>query len=294
MKKNWTAGFSFPIALILLFALIPATLGDSDSLSPSVDVPNEYPNIIYMATDQASYDPTEAGNTYVEVTINVSDPNGVDDLEVSSLKLEVDDTSPFTTAVVKYTNTTCMFLTDVSATVRSFRCSATMNFWDSAGTYSTKISIKDTGDLATYNDTSTNAPTWTYTTLEASNVSTTSIAWSSVLVGVLNQASDINPLVIANRGNAQLKLNITGADLTPTGLYAGNFSVDLDNNATNGEQVLTTSSAQIVVDSQDATVLQGSDGTPSPVEQLYFWVDIPIGTPSDSYTGSWTLYEYEG
>jgi hypothetical protein len=294
MNKKWTISFSLPIAAMLLTALMPVlSMADSDSLSPSVGVGNENPNIIYMATDAASYDPTEAGYTYVTMTINVSDSNGVADL--NGLRVEVDDTSPFATAVAKYTNTTCVTVADLSSTVRVYQCKITMAFWDAAGTYATNISIADLSGGWTKNDTTGNAPTWTYTTLVASNVSTTSITWTSVLLGVNNQASTINPLVVSNRGNAQLKVNISGADLTSGGntLQVGNFSVDLDNNAGNGEQALTTSSALISVDSTTATVTKGVDGTPSPIEDIYFWADIPSQTIAGTYTGSWTLYEYE-
>jgi len=297
MNKNWLPAFSVPLAIALVLSIIPAmTFADSDSLTPSVTIGNDDPNIIYMDSDLASYDPTEAGTTYVTLTINVSDENGADTLDDSSLTVEVDDAGTFATAVAKYTNSSCIVLSDPDANTRIYECTVSMDYWDSAGTYSTNISIEDTQGGSTFNDTASGAPTWAYTTLVASNVSTANITWATAVIGQSNQASDINPLVVTNRGNAQLKLNITGSDVVDGGstITVGNFSVDLDNNAGNGEQNLTTSSAQISVDSQDATVAQGSDGTPSPTESVYFWADIPSGQNAGTYTGSWLLEEYEG
>lgn len=292
-KRDWILAFALPLLMSLVMSLPNNVIADSDSLTPNVTVGNTVPNIIYSDTALASYDPSEGGSTYVVMTINVTDENGLADLNDSKCECQVDDAGTFVAPVVKYTNSSCTVIGDVGST-RKYACTVKMDFWDSAGTYSTKVFAGDAASTVS-NDTAGGAPTYAYTTLVASNVSTTSITWASAVVGVSNQASGINPLVVTNRGNSQLKINITGSDVTNGNIITvGNFSVDLDNNAGNGEQALTISSALINVDSEEATVAQGSDGTPSPVEQIYFWADIPSGTATGSYTGSWTLDEYAG
>jgi len=280
--------------ILMLVSMIPViAIADSHGLTPSATVGNDPPVITSMALDDTSYDPTEASTTRVTLTFNVSDNNGVGDLDDSKVKVEVDDANSFASPVAKYTNTSCIVVQDISSTVRQYRCSWNMDYWDEARTgadsYSTRVTAGDNAGTVS-NDTTTNAPTYDYTTLVATDIDSTSISFGSVTTGTENNPATENPTTLNNTGNANLYINITGADLTSNGFtYAiGYFSVDLDADPT-GEQTLTTTNTQIA----GASIPKGTDGTPSPEEELYWFADTPTGLNPATYTGSWTLTQYE-
>jgi hypothetical protein len=284
-KEMITLGTMF----LMLMGIPAIALADIHSMSPSVTVGNSAPNIYYMAVGSASYDPTESSITKVNITIRVRDLNGIGDLDNSAVKLEVDDAATFSSAVAKYTNTSCIAVQDLSSTEREYYCETDMDYWDEPTTYSTKVTAGDqAGDV--FNDTSTNAPTYAYTTLVATDINSLSVTFGSVTVGTLNNPATGNPTTIDNTGNADLYLNVTGANLVNGGniFGVGNFSVDLDSNPT-GEQVLTAISAK----KTGASIARGSDGTPSPQEDLYWFADVPTGINPLTYTGTWTLTQYE-
>lgn len=274
-------------AMFLMLVFAPFALADSHSMSPLATVGNAPPVIYYMALDAGSYDPTEASTTTVSITARVRDDNGVGDINDSEFKTEVDDVASFVSAVAKYTNASCV-TADLSATEREYNCTWSMDYWDSAGTYSTQVTAGDnTGTVS--NGTADGAPTYSYTTLVASGIDSTTISFGSVTTGTTNNPATENPITLNNTGNANLSINVTGADLTGNGhtYVVGNFSVDLDSNPT-GEQALTSSNAQIV----GASILQGNDGTPSPTEELYWFADTPTGLKPASYSGTWTLTQW--
>lgn len=162
-----------------------------------------------------------------------------------------------------------------------------MDYWDDALTYSTQVTAGDQVGTVS-NDTSTNAPTYAYTTLIATDIDSLSISFGSVTSGTSNNPASENPTTLSNTGNANMNINVTGADLTG-GIYTfaiGNFSVDLDSNPA-GEQSLTTVSTQVA----GASIPIGSDGTPSPTEELYWFADVPTIQP-ETFTGTWTLTQY--
>jgi hypothetical protein len=277
--------------MFLLLVGIPAiALADNHNMSPSVTVGNEPPVIYYMNLDNTSYDPTESSTTPVTMTIRVRDSNGVATLNNSALKTQVDDTSPFSSAVAKYTNITCTPLSDLSATEREYKCSWDMDYWDTALTYATKVYAGDKSGANVNNDTTTNAPTYTYTTLVATGIDNTGIGFGSVNIGSTNNPATQNPTTLNNTGNADLYINVTGADLI-SGIYTyaiGNFSVSLDG-VPSSEQYLTTSSSKIT----GAAIAKGTDIAPSPTEDIYWFVDVPTGLQPLTYTGTWTLTQYE-
>jgi len=288
MNMQTMGSLAFVAMLVMSMFAISVIAGDSQNMDVEFDIGNVAPVITGMAVAQASYDPTEASNTTVTVYFNLSDTNGVGDLDDAKAYIYVDDAATFATAVGKYTRL-CSPSANHSSTVREYQCDTDLEFFDPAGTYSTNITGGDQV-VTVWNNTGTNAPTFTYTTLLAFNVSNTTIDFNSPSVGVANNSAISNPTTLQNRGNADLYVNITGADLTGASYTfgIGNFSVDLDADPT-GEQVLTTSTEQINVSGTPAEMLKGASST----EDLYFFVDVPVATQPDSYTGTWTLGIYE-
>lgn len=274
--------------MLLTLLAFPAIAADSQNMNPSATVSNELPVISGMAVAAASYDPTESANTTVTININVTDANGVGDLDDSKVSLDLDDAATFVTAVDKYTRS-CSPTANLSATTRSYTCTTDLEFYDGAGTYSSNISAGDkTSDI--FNNTATNAPTFSWTTLVAATVDDAGISFGTVSLGVNDQTASENPTVVTNTGNADLYMNITGADLTGV-TYTfdiGNFTVSLDATPT-AELALTTSAQQIIVGGVNATAVAGASST----EDLYWFVDVPATMNPDVYTGTWVLGVYE-
>jgi hypothetical protein len=285
LKQISTLGTMF----FMLFAIPAIAFADQHSMSPTTDVGNSIPSIYYMALDDTSYDPTESSTTKVTLTLRVKDPNGIGDLNDASVKAEVDDAKPFSSAVAKYTNTTCTKTSDISGTQREYKCSWDMDYWDTALEYSTKVTAGDQAGTV-FNNTATNAPAYNYTTLIATDIDSTAVSFGTVTIGSTNNPASENPSAVSNTGNADLYINVTGASLTGSGYtYAvGNFSISLDGVPT-VEQYLTTSSVKIT----GASIAKGTDGTPSPTENLYWFADTPNGVRPVSYSGTWYLTQYE-
>lgn len=176
----------------------------------------------------------------------------------------------------------------INLTFTELNCSFIMQYYHIAGTYNISVWANNTNGES---DSASKA--FAYTTLVASFVNDMSIRFNVVALGQENQSAVNNPTVITNTGNADLHLNITGADLTGA-VYAktigvGNFSVSLDATPT-AEMALTAGSQQIVVGGVNASVIAGVLST----EDLYWYVDIPATPPQeDTYNGSWTLGVYE-
>jgi hypothetical protein len=285
MKKQILATFAMALAIFG----IALAVADSDNLAITTDVGNIAPYISSMSLSSASYDPTENTTTLVTATIEVTDDNGVSDLNNSACKCEVDDTAIYTSAVAKYTNSSCLVVTDVSSTVRQYRCTWNMNFYDSAGNYSTQFTAGDQAGT-TSNDTASGSPNYDYTELIASYLDTTSVAWTNPAFNTANVVSTA-PTKAYNSGNVGLDMNITGANLTASGkpdLDVGWFSVDIYSNAST--EVQLTEAVQAIT---GASIAQGSDGTPNPLRTLYWFFDTPATIQPDTYTGQWVLGEYK-
>lgn len=285
------SGSAFVMATMLLSMLaISVIAADQHGMLPVLSIGNTPPEITSMVIGAGSYDPTESANTTVTINMNVSDVNGVADLDDSLVYVNIDDAATFVTAVGKYTRL-CTPTVNWSATVREYQCVTDLEFYDLAGTFSTNMTAGDSNGTV-WNNTATNAPTFTYTTLVASTIDTTTINFNGVTLGQNNAPAVDNPSVLTNTGNANLVMNITGADMTGTvfadTIGVGNFSVSLDSTPT-AEMVLTTGTQQIIVGAVNATAPAGASST----ENLYWYVDVPASLQPDSYTGSWTLGTYE-
>lgn len=289
MDNNLKTLTTFGTAFLVLSMFSVVVLADSHSMDSNVTVGNDAPVIDSMALDASSYDPTESGTTTVTLTFNVTDTNGVSDLDDTAVQVEVDNQSTFASAVAKYTNTSCVTLRDINGDTRQYQCRWDMDYWDSALEYSTQVTAGDQAGTVS-NDTASGAPTYNYTTLVATDIDATTISFGSVSTGTTDNGATENPSTLSNTGNADLYINTTGADLTSNGytFAVGNFSVDVNSDAS-AEQSLTTSSAQIA----GASIAQGSDSTNSPTEELYWFADVPVGLNPATYTGTWTLTQYE-
>jgi len=284
-------GSALVMALMLLSMLAISTIAaDQHGMYPELTVGNTLPEITGMAVAQASYDPIESSNTTITIYMNVTDVNGVADLDDSKAYVYLDDVATFATAVGKYTRL-CSPLANHSATVREYQCDTDLEFYDSAGTYSSNMTAGDSNGTI-WNNTATNAPTFTYTTLVASTVGDSAVNFNGVTLGTVNAPAVNNPTVVTNTGNALLQMNVTGADMVGQ-VYAetigiGNFSVSLDGTPT-AEMVLTTGTQQVVVGGTNATAPAGASST----ENLYWYVDVPATLQPDTYNATWTLGTYE-
>ena len=141
-----------------------------------------------------------------------------------------------TTAYINYTkatedtriNSTCSRITGESTgTTANYTCNVSMWWWDVGGTWNIKAYIKDLNGNAAMN----NSTTFQVGTLAGFYAGPSSLSWTSIAPGAVNQLSNNDPVVLNNSGNLvrNIQMNATNlrGDTTPSyGLWAGNFSVD--------------------------------------------------------------------
>ena len=76
-------------AMLLSLLAVGTIAADSHGMNPELSVGNTLPEITAMSIGSASYDPTESSNTTITVNINVTDINGVVDLDDSKVTIPV-------------------------------------------------------------------------------------------------------------------------------------------------------------------------------------------------------------
>ena len=282
--------------LFLLMAIVAAFVAqaDSDSLTVQAIGINGEPIVENCAVDTLSYNPTENSVTTVIIRFNVTDTNGVGDLNNSLAKIELDDNeTAFVSLYESATNTSCSS-SDIDSDTRQYTCGVPMQFWfQHQHNYSMRCSAGDNNDTTLVSFTTLNA--FDYTQLIASSIDGTTVDFGTITTSQFgNTLNDTNaPINITNTGNTLLAtISITGANLTEVGkpdIDIAQFSV-ADFSAFNASaQVLNTSKQQITsvsVPLEDATPGGNTD-------DLFAFFTVPVTLQPGSYSGTWTLFEEE-
>jgi len=286
----------------VLFLLAIATIGlavfvqaDSDSLTVLTSGVNSDPTADNCLLDSISYSPTENSTTTVTVKFNVTDTNGVGDLNNSLTKVELDDNqTAFTALYESATNTSCTS-SDIDLDTRQYTCGVEMQFWfQHQQNYSVRCYAGDKNDTLLVSSTNLNA--FDYTQLVASLVDGTTVDFGTITTGLFGTTVNdtFSPINITNTGNTLLSnISITGANLTQAGkpdINIGNFSAD-DVATYNASiaQTLTTSKQKIT-----GVLVPLEDATPGGnTDSLWAFFTVPSTLEPGSYSGIWTLFEEE-
>jgi hypothetical protein len=250
-------------------------------LATAVSVLAAAPTIDSVVFD-SSYTPTEAGTTYTSIKFNVSDTDGVANLNDSQCRCDVDDQATYAASYAS--NTSCTFA-NMTATQREYTCSIGMIYWYANGSWSVNVTAGDDTTLV-----SNSTGTFAYNQLVASSLDGTAVAFGTIASAQYGTTvTDSNAATtITNTGNKVLSLAATGATAAAgsNSVSAGNFSVDTDSNSA-GAMALTTGSQAI-----SGASVPIEDITPGGnTEDIWFFFAVPNPLLPGSYASTWTLTE---
>ena len=239
-KRNYTV--ILVIVLILMSTyVVSAGIGDwwkgitgratSQQANASIILTGSNPVSVRIHNDTlvgAMVTPVEDSYINVSVIVEVTDPDGVADINVSSVMLNVSRTGE-----ALKVNETCASGAQTSTAI-NFTCTFVMWYFDAAGTWTLYARANDYGTLNYVG----NVTTFDYLSLAAMQMSPNSLIWPGVSPGQTNITSINDPLLLNNTGNYPSdNVTVTGINLigeTTPSYYidAQNFTVDI---ATGGD-----------------------------------------------------------
>ena len=176
-------------------------------------------------------DPTENGYKSIRFNAIVSDADGVNDINDTSVNANFSRGSEAVRS-----NSSCNLVADLDTTSANFSCTIVMPYFDATGEWNISVGATDLGNTTfQYNTTQR----FQYNQLQALVISPTSITFPSVSPGAFNQTSNNDPTLVNNTGN----YNVASGNLQANGVHlygqtdgtkfiaVGNFSI---NNQTGG------------------------------------------------------------
>ena len=220
------------ICLIIFFSSVIISAGIFDSFEITGKASNQPTNVsvsvtgvsqaqIIFVSSISNQNPTEASYTDVLFSVHVYDPDGVSDLNDSSVKAN------FTRGGEPVRqNLTCTLVNDFNLNSANYSCSVKMWYFDDAGGWNVSVSASDLGNLSTVYNSSTS---FTYNQLKSLIISPNSLSWSTLTSGSINQTSNNDPTLVNNTGNYNGTINVNAINLlgetTPSSrLDANNFT----------------------------------------------------------------------
>ncbi len=264
----------------------------SDTTAMNITVGNNAPTISNVAFVSAQT-PTESGTKTVTVVFNVTDADGVENINDTGSAAQFDRAGEPS----RY-NATCVWVADYAgADTAEYSCTIDMWYYDYAGDWTINVSgtdingagARDTGDLFTYN------------LFTGMVMSPTAMGWPALGVANTDIGSNSDPIVLNNTGNDNaLSINVTGRDLqgetaTSEYIYAGNFTVDSATEGCSGvamDDSVSTNITSAILERGNNSINAGDDT--SGQEELFFCLkELPQAISAQSYstsgTGPWTI-----
>jgi hypothetical protein len=209
-KKKRGAYFIFLVfVIIILSSIVSAGIfdwfkgtGKASSQTQNVSLTVTGGNPVTVEVPTISANPIEFNSVTVNFVANVSDPDGVNDINDSSV-------------VVKFTNGAtvrngvCSWSRDISTIKSNYSCSVVMWYFDQAGSgWTLNVSASDLGSKILVSGTSV----FTYNELRAMVLTPSTLTWPAVVTGAVNQLSN-DPTRINNTGNYNGSVSVTARDL---------------------------------------------------------------------------------
>lgn len=223
---------------------------------------NSLPSITWV-NDTVSVTPVENGIRTTYIHFNVTDTNGVDDINDSTATIVL----TYSGEPERY-NTSCTPAGNPGDT-ETYTCAIDLQYYDKDGAWTINASIRDNSGAYEENL----SFTMTYDPLTAMILGKSSMNFTNAALSEQNKASDENPQVIDNRGNQNIsQVNVTAYDLVKGAetLSATQFTM----NATDGGGAGYQLQNNTMVDIQNAIVARDIGGSDSNAS-LYLYVDVP-------------------
>lgn len=287
---------------VLLISLVSAGLladiknaltGHATSQDTNVTVNVVGTSVVNLTADNSTLtggiNPIEGTSTTSEVFVEVCDPDGVNDIDDSSVEII------YTAAgETDRTNTSCTLVGDLDTYCANFTCQVTTYYWDGAGAWTINISATDLGNGSTiYND----SYTFSMNQLKSLVIQPDQINWTAITPGGTDAKADNDPTTVNNTGNYEGTLNVTGLDLYGETVTSEVFGV---NNFTSGvvddctaSGVYLGNASQVLIPSSDANPGNLSLGGGAGQEELYYCIPNVPSLSSQQYStnnlGSWII-----
>ncbi len=256
------------IAITIPLAMLTSGAA-TDNFDTNVSVGNTAP-VINWVNDSVGLSPNEGSTRIIQIQMNVTDDNGVSDINTSDCYMNLTKSGETTR-----TSNICYSTSNTSNT-QWIECNITIYWYEKPGEWViTAYATDDAGSTDT-NDTSN----FTMGDADYIDVINASITFSGspgdANVGPSN-------IIINNTGNQ----NYTGIDLTAQNLTgasssdnigASQFTVNITDGSGNGQSLSHNSAVSIT-----SAVLNRGPGA-SGEEELFFYVDIPSGIANDEYS----------
>ena len=254
----------------------------------------------------AAADPSEDTFNLIEIFVNVSDSDGVNDINDSSVNMSVQF---FDQAVisVKRTNSSCVLVGDLNANTANFSCSFNMYYFYANGIWNITVFANDLGNKTAVES---NTTTFDFGELKAIKLSPTGITFASVSPGDINVTGANDPTLLNNTGNfnvtSELEINATnliGVSVQADEIPVANFTIDIDTGGnppvecfggTTPVNATSTAISNSLIPRGNHTLQDGSSGQ----EQIYYCVnEVPVDISSQTYSsaksdngyGAWTF-----
>lgn len=283
------------VLLVLSISLISAGLtdfwnsitGNVPQQSQNVSVGVVGANPVSISVPQITAIPNESTLTTVVFTVNVTDLDGFNDINDSTVFPEISDGVTFRTG-------SCSWIDDMNSTTANYSCSVIMWYFDAPTpdtSWTTRVQATDRGNLTLMNGTAT----FIYQPLQAMVISPAQISWLSVIPGALIQGASDDPTIISNTGNYNGSVVVTGYNLigqdNPTeSIPANNFTVSSSSG--------TECSGTPLINGVDASI-SGSNSNPGNLSaggglsNLYYCIPLVPSVSSQTYSttggNSWVV-----
>lgn len=225
----------------------------SDETALTITVGNTAPNIIGIESIGAQT-PAIGANLTVEFIYEVHDPDGNDDIDNSTARMNFSKTGSPTV-----TNASCVVINATNASHMYYNCQGQMTYFSSQGTWTVNVMINDSASPPNEDVDATTS--FTYNSLNAMSINVTSLTWPTLGIASTNSEANEEEYV-SNLGNEPQWTSVTAKHLlgytdASRILYADHFQVDdVSVACTSGTALVNASSTNITV----AAAVTPSDG----------------------------------
>jgi len=270
------------MALISIFGLLQTSplFAPSGGKNVSVNVLGIDPVSITIFNDTPVFNlgvnPIEGGVRNVNFVVKVSDPYGVNDVDVSSVSANFTRVGEFVRDDLN-----CVDLLQDTVISKNFSCTIGMQYYDDNGLWTITATGNDLGNGTAQQS----IKTFQYNLLQSIEVSGESVAFPSIVPGSLNILSNNDPTILNNTGNSD-NFEITGYDLEGVSfggiVGAGNFSISTANGGECLGIALQNGSATIPIILNRGNVTLGLSGG---VTNLYYCItSVPANLFAQAYS----------
>lgn len=250
-------------------------------------VANTAPIIKVFNLSGFSVDPTEAGSTFVLISFNATDSDGVS--EINASKAVANFTLGGRNSGIFRFNSSCANHTEGISVI--INCTIIMRYYDNASSsWIMNLSVEDTFGDSGRND----SLNFTYNSLLAATIINSLLDFSNVTLNQ-NNAPSKAPIMLNSTGNTIFSLiNLTAAQLvgvsnTSLAIQPESFIVNLSNSTTGAGQQLSNLSLRLIdITGSNASLQFGKEGASN--ISIFFFLDVPSsGLTSQQYNSTWNL-----